>query len=225
MTILLLTMLAAGSAPALPEGSLPASPPPSQVAVAEATPASEPASAREPDAARDRERAPPREERAPILGVSLDGGFPDGFALSLLVRPLRPLRLDVGVTYNLIGFGIRGGATFVPFKLWLAPLVRVEGGHMFDADATGFISNFTTLTATEQTLLRSVGYDYVSIQGGLEFGSPNRFVFFVRAGYAWLWTTLQNFQQAINNPTIQAQNPKVSGHAPTGTVGLQFYFW
>lgn len=171
--------------------------------------------------------AAPSEANPPILGLTLDGGFPDGFALSALYRPLRPLRLDAGVTYNTIGFGLRGGATFVPFRSAVAPILRAEYGHTFDGDATGLVGRFTTLTPAERILLRSVSYDYASVQLGLEIGASDRLVFFLRGGLAWFWTTVRNFQAAaqISNPSASdALDPKVRGYAPTATLGLLFYF-
>ncbi len=163
-----------------------------------------------------------------MLGLTLDGGFPDGAALSAVFRPLRPLRLDAGVTYNMIGFGLRGGATFVPFRSAVAPILRAEYGHTFDGDATGFVGHFTTLTPAEQILLRSVSYDYASVQLGLEIGASDRLVFFARGGVAWFWTTVQNFQAAAQtaNPSVSsASNPNIRGTVPTATLGLLFYFW
>jgi hypothetical protein len=168
------------------------------------------------------------EDRPPILGLTLDGGFPDGLALSALYRPVRPLRLDAGLTYNMIGFGLRGGVTFVPFRSAIAPVLRGELGHTFNGDATGLVGHFTTLTPAEQILLRSVSYDYASVQLGLEIGASDRLVFFARGGLAWFWTTVQNFQAAAQTGSTsvsQASDPNVHGTVPTATLGLLFYFW
>jgi hypothetical protein len=171
--------------------------------------------------------ASPTANRSPVLGLLLDGGFPDGIAVSALYRPWFPIRLDAGVTYNLIGFGVRGGATLVPFRFGIAPLLRGELGHAFDGDARGLVGHFTTLTPTEQTLLKSVSYDYASVQLGLEIGSPDRMVFFVRGGLAWFWTTAQHFQSAAQanagKLVIEAQDPKVNGTVPTVNLGLLLF--
>ena len=171
------------------------------------------------------------EERAPILGLTIDGGFPDGLALSALLRPVRPLRLDAGVTYNIIGFGVRGGVTFIPFRSAIAPVLRGEYGHTFDGDATGLVGHFSTLTDAERILLRNVSYDYASLQLGLEFGASDRFVFFARGGVAWFWTTVQHFQDAAQaaqgggQTVSEAADPHVHGTVPTATLGVLFYFW
>jgi hypothetical protein len=178
------------------------------------------AAARDPGAA--------SQDRPPSLGLTLDGGFPDGIALSALYRPARPLRLDAGLTYNMIGFGLRGGVTVAPFRSSIAPVLRAEYGHTFSGDATGLVGNFTALTAAERLLLRSVSYDYASLQLGLEIGASDRLVFFARGGLAWFWTTVRNFQAAaqLENPSAtDALDPKVRGTVPTATLGLLFYFW
>ena len=172
----------------------------------------------------------PTASRSPILGLLLDGGFPDGLAVSALYRPWLPIRLDAGLTYNLIGFGVRGGATLVPFRFGIAPLLRGELGHTFDGDASGLVGHFSTLTPTEQTLLKSVSYDYASVQLGLEIGSSDRMVFFVRGGLAWFWTTVQHFQSAAQanaggGTVIEAQDPKVRGTVPTASLGFLLFFW
>lgn len=179
-----------------------------------------------PVAARDAPR--PLEDRPPMLGLALDGGFPDGVAITALFRPVRPLRLDGGITYNLIGFGLRGGLTIVPFRSAVAPVLRGEYGHTFQGDATGLVGHFTTLTPGEQLVLRNVSYDYASVQLGLELGASDRLVFFARGGLAWFWTTARNFQAAaqLDNPNVrEAADPSVHGTVPTATLGLLFYFW
>ena len=170
------------------------------------------------------------QDHPPILGLTLDGGFPDGVAMSALFRPVRPLRLDAGITYNLIGFGLRGGVTLVPFRATVSPVLRGEYGHTFEGDATGIVGQFSTLTDAERIALRNVSYDYASVQLGLEIGAPDRIVFFVRGGLAWFWTTVQNFQEAAQsaNPgsnVSAAANPNIHGTVPTATLGLLFYFW
>ncbi|HTP29923.1 MAG TPA: hypothetical protein VMK12_30235 [Anaeromyxobacteraceae bacterium] len=174
-------------------------------------------------------RAPLREGGPPILGLALDAGFPDGAVVSALFRPWRPIRLEVGASYNLIGFGVRGGATFVPFPLAVAPILRVEGGHTFNGDVSGLASHFGNLSSIERTLLQNVSYDYVSVQLGLELGASDRFVFFVRGGFNWFFSSVHNFESAIQaaNPgiSIQAQDAKIHGVAPCATVGVLFYIW
>lgn len=227
--LLALAVLAStGSAAAAPE--LTARSSDSEQVALGASPAGAPPSASTPPSATGPRSMSAAEDRPPLLGLMLDGGFPDGLALSALLRPIRPLRVDAGLTYNLIGFGLRGGVTFVPFRAAVAPVLRGEYGHTFDGDATGIVGHFSTLTDAERIALRSVSYDYASLQLGLEIGAADRFVFFVRGGVAWFWTTVQNFQEAAQaaNPggnVSDAANPHIRGTVPTATLGLLFYFW
>src|SRR5690349_18933443 len=69
-----------------------------------------------------------------LFGLLVDGGFPDGLGLSAVVRPWQLLRADAGVTYNVVGFGLRAGATLLPFSWTVSPLLRGEVGHMFESD-------------------------------------------------------------------------------------------
>ncbi len=170
------------------------------------------------------------DDRPPILGLLLDGGFPDGLALSALYRPVRLVRLDAGLTYNLVGFGLRGGATLVPFRSGVAPILRGEVGHTFDGDASGVVGHFTTLTPTEQSLLRNVGYNYASLQLGLEIGASDRMVFFLRGGLAWYWTTVQDFRSAAPTSTstgtvIETHDVGIHGTVPTASLGFLLYVW
>src|SRR5580704_8838962 len=44
----------------------------------------------------------------PRIGVALDVGVPDGATASLVYRPLRALRVEAGLSHNLISLGGRG---------------------------------------------------------------------------------------------------------------------
>ena len=57
-----------------------------------------------------------RPESLSMFGLLLDGGFPDGVGLSAVARPLRVVRADAGLSYNVLGFGLRAGATLLPLS-------------------------------------------------------------------------------------------------------------
>src|SRR3989442_4804519 len=73
----------------------------------------------------------------PLVGVMADVGLPDGAGASLVVRPMKWLRVTGGGTYNMISSGVRAGASLLPFG-W-GPSLSVEGGHYFDGDANGLV--------------------------------------------------------------------------------------
>jgi hypothetical protein len=163
---------------------------------------------------------------SPVFGLLVDGGFPDGVGLSAVARPWRGLRADAGVTYNVLGFGVRAGATLLPLPWAVAPLLRAELGHAFESDASGLAHSFG-LRTSESLLLQAVSYDYASLQVGLQLGRSERFAFVVQAGLTWFRGPVKNFQAAVraSNPgsTLEVTDPTVSGSVPTASVGFVFF--
>ncbi len=202
MRVILISVLLA-TAPTLPSPAYPDEPPPSQRAAEGQT--------------------------APMFGLALDAGFPDGFAASAVFRPWLPLRVEAGLTYNVLGFGLRAGASVAPFALRVAPILHLEVGHTFGADASGLAQRFGTLNATEVLLLRDVGYDYASAQLGVEIRASERTAFFARAGLVYFTTTVKNFQAAVRatspGSTFIADDPTVRGTAPTASLGVMLFFF
>jgi hypothetical protein len=208
---------AAPAASAPTEASAPAAAPTS--AVAEPLP---PASAPAPLVASD--AAPGA--RLPMLGVMLDAGLPDGAVVSGVYRPWPFARFDAGLGYNLIGFGLRAGATAAPWRLAVTPILRAELGHTFESDAASFVGNFATLDTTEKLVLSKVGYTYASLQLGAEFGAPDRAIFFVRGGLSWYWATANGYPDAARSQGATATDgASVSGRVPTLNLGVLFYVW
>ncbi|HYR19659.1 MAG TPA: hypothetical protein VEQ15_09225 [Myxococcales bacterium] len=136
------------------------------------------------------------------FGLLVDGGVPGGAGLAGMFRPWRFLRLEGGLNWNYLSLGLRGGVTVIPFEWGLTPTLHLEGGHFFPGDASRFPSS-----AGAKILLGYVPEDYLSASLGLEFGSQQRFVFFLRAGLSWIRTEARNFAQAVT-----ADNPG----SPTG---------
>jgi hypothetical protein len=162
-----------------------------------------------------------------MFGLLVDGGFPDGLGLSAVVRPWQPLRVDAGLTYNVVGFGVRAGATVLPFSSTVSPLLRGEIGHMFDSDASGLAETFG-VARSDASLLRAVSYDYASLQLGVQFGRGERLAFVFQAGLTWFRGPVKNFQAAFRsaNPTstvVEIADPTVSGTVPTATFGVVFF--
>ena len=61
--------------------------------------------------------------------------MPDGAAVSVVYRPFRWLRTELGGSYNMISKGVRGGVTLMPFGM--GPSATLEAGRYFDGDANG----------------------------------------------------------------------------------------
>lgn len=167
------------------------------------------------------------------LGVLFDTGFPDGFALSLAYRPHWALRLSAGGSYNLLGLGIRGGVSAVPFQTAVTPSLSLDFGHVFSADMGTAVRLFADkIPESLQPLLKSVSYDYANLLLGLEVGSQRRFNFYLKAGVTWIWSTAHGtgtYQSSGGaggttvTTTWTATDPSVNPVLPS--VKLGFIYW
>jgi len=168
------------------------------------------------------------DDRAPLIGVQLDAGFPDGAVLAGAYRPVRYARFDGGLSYNLIGFGLRAGATAIPWDSVIAPTVRAEVGHVFESDASGFIGHFADLSAEEKQALSKVSYTYAGLHVGAEVGSPDTAIVFLRVGVSWYWTALHDYPALVHslNPNATASgDASVTGRILSLHVGVLIYVW
>ncbi len=169
------------------------------------------------------------EDRLTMFGLLIDGGLPDGLGASLVFRPLLYTRLDAGVTYNLVGYGVRGGITLVPFRWAIVPTLRLEAGHYFEGDASRLTDSFGETSEAVKMVLRRMYYNYASAQIGLEIGSQNRFVFFLRGGISYISTSLRDFQSAVRTETddssVEIDDPIIRGTIPSANVGFMVFFY
>jgi hypothetical protein len=140
-------------------------------------------------------------------------------------RPYSAVRLNGGVNYDVAGFGVRAGASLIPFEWAITPTLNVEGGHYFDGDASRFASS-----PGARVLLSPVQYDFVTTSVGLEFGSQERFVFFLRGGISWIWSGAHNVRDAVTaqNPgsasqLLRADDVSVFARAPSLSLGFLLY--
>ena len=121
--------------------------------------------------------------RGTRFGIGLDVGAPAGAGLVGIFRPWKCLRANAGLAYDVIGFGVRGGLSFVPWHWAVSPSLNLDFGHFFSGDAGMFVSN---PTPTQKSLLNQATFDFISPQIGLEFGSQRRFAFYVRGGLTYI---------------------------------------
>jgi len=160
------------------------------------------------------------------FGLQLDAGAPGGATLALVARPWRFLRVNGGMAWNYFGFGVKGGVTLAPFRWGIAPTLGVEGGHLFQADASRLGNG-----ATAKRLLGSIGYSYVSGDVGLELGPQDRFLFFVRGGISYLSGPVKNVAEAIQAGSGGEVVVKSAGEAtasyfgPSAKVGVVFFLY
>lgn len=157
-------------------------------------------------------------------GLQLDAGVPSGGTLALVARPWKFLRVNGGVGYNAVGFGVKGGVALVPFHWAVVPTVSLEGGRFFPADASRLVGGSSSAA---RQILSDVGYDYLSADLGLELGSQDRFVFYLRAGLSQLHARVRNVNAAVQEANVGVRmtvaDPAVSARLPAVRLGFLVY--
>jgi hypothetical protein len=164
-----------------------------------------------------------KRRKLPLFGLSADAGvsgvLPDT-GLLLVLRPVGWAHGQLGIGYNAIALGVRGGVTLVsPIAIPLS--LTLEGGHYYEGDANRVVHWFNSQTR-DISSLRHFSYDYMNLLVGLVFERPH-FVFYVRGGVTWMRTTVKNFGESVHEVTqvdLQADDPKISYRGPGGKLGL-----
>ena len=170
------------------------------------------------------------------FGLQLDAGAPGGAGAMLLVRPMWWLRLNAGLAYDVIGFGLRGGVTLAPGHFAVTPTLNLDAGHYFSGDANKFVTPSDpdpAVLAAEKSLLSHTTYTFASAQIGLEFGSQRRFAFYLRGGLAYLTTTVSgadlttvaNSKAGGNNTTYKLGDAKFTSVLPTAALGFLIFIY
>jgi hypothetical protein len=162
------------------------------------------------------------------LGVQLDVGGVDGAGLLALFRPWWWLRINGGLAYNIMGAGIRGGLTVMPLQWTVTPTFSFDFGHYFSGDLTKFV---TTTNPAEQALLNDAAYNFWSAQVGLEFGSQQGFLFYVRGGLVHVSDTLPaqdvtNFLNSTTQPGYRkGGDADFSALLPSFSLGFIYFIY
>lgn len=149
------------------------------------------------------------------LGVQLDVGVPDGAALGLVVRPrVEWLRLELAGTYNGLAPGMRLGATLDPVSFGIAPTLTAEAGFAMQG------------TVPDRSDLPSLGYDYLNLHLGVEFGKRDYWRFFVHAGPSFVHASTENFSSITSGAhDLQLGEPTADAWLlPTAKLGFALYF-
>jgi hypothetical protein len=169
------------------------------------------------------------DDDAPVLGLILDGGVPDGAMLSVGYRPLRWVRLHAGAGTNSISPGIRVGAGLVPFGV--GPSVTLEAGHYFEGNANELGRSVSGGQYEDSAVLDRVGYDFANMHLGLELGGET-VQFFLHGGFSYIRTTLYNVNDLFSESTDSGStttvsvnsNPTLVGFVPSAKLGLAVFF-
>ena len=168
----------------------------------------------------------------PLLGVMVDAGLPDGANASMVFRPFSWLRAHGGGGTNMIGKGVRVGATVLPFGA--GPSATIEAGHYFEGDANGLAQRFAGSTFSS-ALLERVGYDYANAHLGLDFGS-RRVTFYIHGGMSYIRADVHNVDTVVASTASMSggdgsteisinKDPTVRAWFPSAKLGLIVYLW
>jgi hypothetical protein len=165
------------------------------------------------------------------VGVMADVGLPDGVMASLVLQPLRVLRVAAGVGTNGSAPGLRGGLTLLPFGR--GPSFTVEAGYLAQGDLNRLAAYVGRSVNSE--LLRRVSYWYGNAHVGLDLGGE-RFVVFAHGGLSYLRANLGDsgayIARTMNERLAQsgsgtrasvAADAVVSGLALSGKLGVLVY--
>jgi hypothetical protein len=164
----------------------------------------------------------------PWIGVMADVGLPDGATASIVVRPIRSLRVHAGVSHNMISLGERVGLTWVPLSWWVSPTLSVEYGHYAEGNANPLARAVMGDATFESKILERVGYDYANAHLGLEFGRK-WFTFYIHAGMSRITGTVHNIDSETmtgNEGTTTvtfSKDPSIKLWGPSARIGFVVY--
>lgn len=159
------------------------------------------------------------------LSLAFDVGAPEGAGASISFAAFPFLRLQLGVAYNAIAPGMRGGVTLVPFATFVRPTLSLHAGHFEPGDASKVASVFSDNAITRSPLLDQLQYDFVSAHLGVEIGRANGPSFFLRGGFSRATVRLGgfgSFVQTLNESSASTAIPTLTVAAPSVQLGLLF---
>jgi hypothetical protein len=162
-----------------------------------------------------------------LLGLQLSVGVPQGFTAGAALRPLPWLRGHAALAHNVLGPGVQGGVTLLPWRGAVTPTLTVEAGRFFETDVSDDFSG--TFPDAFDPSLREFGYDFFAAQLGVEFGSQEGLAFFLRGGLAWVRSGLDGVEDYRDadapDTTIDVSDVKLRATIPTVNLGLVWHFW
>lgn len=162
------------------------------------------------------------------FGVMVDAGVPDGATGSLVFRPWSWLRVHAGGGHNMVSPGVRGGITLAPLSGSATLTANLDGGRYFGGDANPLARMLSGDETIDVAALRDVGYDYVNLHAGFEWGRQYA-TFYVHAGMSYIHGAMKNGSESFSDidPSTTFQfkgDPKVTIWSPSLRLGLIVYF-
>ena len=162
------------------------------------------------------------------VGLMTDVGVPDGATLSLVVRPIAPLRVHVGASHNLVGPGVRAGLTLAPIPWWCSPTLSASAGYFPERDANGVARMISGDPTYSSPLLERFGYAYVEAHAGFAFGRRHA-TLYVEGGLARVVGNVRNLAElATGDADAMAsvsyiEDPNVTVTTVSARIGLVIY--
>jgi hypothetical protein len=166
----------------------------------------------------------------PRWGLLAGAGFPEGIAADVVFRPVSEVRLFAGPMWNYVGWGVQGGLTLVPWHMGVSPILSLEGGRYFSADATFLAGNAGGVPAEVEPLLKNVAYDYAALRVGVEIGTRDAFALTIEAGLSYVSLTAKGTSTTAvdvgggTTATVSFTDPHVRGTMPSVKAGVQIWF-
>jgi hypothetical protein len=172
---------------------------------------------------------------SPTLGLMAGIGVPDAATLSLAWRPVRALRVELGVAHDYVSPGVRGGLTYIPFSSWATPTLSVGYGHFLERDANQAVRTISGDATFDSPMLDHFGYDYAEAHVGLELGRKH-VTFYLHAGVTRVTATIHDVAAAAmqsmpssggssGTVAITSTDPTVRLWAPSLDLGLVVYLF
>lgn len=154
------------------------------------------------------------------VGAMVDAGVPSGAGVSLLYRPLSPLRVHAGVAHNGIAPGVAAGVTITTPGGVMRPTLTVEGGRFFEGDANGMYTYVAG--APDEGAPERFGYDFGSAHVGVELGT-SWFAWYLRGGVSAVRATLGQDGSLDDDDTSTRADVEVSAVTPSVRTGFVIY--
>ncbi|HEY0706626.1 MAG TPA: hypothetical protein VGG33_07510 [Polyangia bacterium] len=167
--------------------------------------------------------------RLPVVGVGADVGLPDGAMASLVLRPLTPLRLSLGVGSNSAAPGFRAGVSLLPFGA--GPSITVEGGHYLSGRPDGPLKTVFGGVGRFASYVGKVNYTFANAHAGIDVGRKD-FTIFAHAGVSYIRATLRDVVVPMEGNTRSEgsvttltfrEDPVLRMFTPSVKLGLVFY--
>jgi hypothetical protein len=165
----------------------------------------------------------PQAPGLPRWGLAFGAGFPEFATASVVFRPLAPVRLHAGPSWNYFGWGLQGGVSWVPWRFAIAPVLSLEAGRFFASDLS-FVAGDDE--GAMKPLLDDVSYSYATAAVGLEIGSQRGLSFLFRLGlsYVSIATHGTGTRAEAGGSSVSLTDPKLNATLPSLELGLQYWF-